>query len=331
MVAGAQSNGNERLNAWLQPHRYQPQRRYFDVRMNPWHYTDWGGLEGIVSSHVLWATESGGLNDPSEVTRAANSLLCTWEQALDRLVPDAPKEDADAWLRDMTGRVSESRFFFVSACLDGDKLQHWRSYARGRGYAIELDLNTEFRILGPQHLYRPGFAPNPWWRMVTYGDYDVGRSQRGGSLIHGREGIMEIALNEFAARSRGERPDEQAFWEHLEANYVSSVCFNKHHAYADEEETRLAFVDPPFADFVHMRSGGYAPSRSTAYLKVVADESDLYAYSIDRAPQLPIKSVKIGPRYGTEIKREIDQVTRLLRDHGYVDVDVTVSDIPYRS
>lgn len=322
-----------RIDRWTVPHPYLPNNRYFDLAIDPWHYTDRFGLEGILSSRVLWATESGGLNDPSEVTRAADALLSFWEVCRDQLPPEAPTEQADEWLRRMTKEVASQRFFFVSACYDGDKLAHWKSYAGGRGYAIELKRNTEFRLLQPESgtpLYWPGFAPTPWWRTVTYGDYENGRSSRGGSLTWGSDGIMEHVLNEFAANARGERPDEVAFWEHLEASYLRSVCFNKHEAYAEEDETRLAFIEPPFAGYVYERTGGYGPSGKTAFMKVAADHTDPLSYSTPQAPLLPIQSVRIGPRYGTEIDREIREISDLLQDHGYVGVRVTASEIPYR-
>jgi hypothetical protein len=322
-----------RTERWLTPHPYHPAHRYIDLAIDPWHYTDLGGLEGILSSNVLWATESGGLNDPSEVVRAAESLLKEWKASLDQLKPHAPIGEADTWLRKITDEVAGRRFFFVSACFDGDKLQHWKTYAGGRGYAIELKRNTEYRLLqadSGQPLYWPGFAPAPWWRAVTYGDYENGRSARGGSLLWSSDGIMEHVLNEFAARERGNRPDETAFWEHLEANYLRSVCFNKHEAYAEEEETRLAFIEPPFLGYVHQRAGGYGAPGSTSYIKAAADPENLDAYSTEKAPRLPIRSVRIGPRYGTELDREIRQVTDLLRDNGYEDVQVTASKIPYR-
>lgn len=322
-----------RTQRWLAPHPYHPARRYIDLAIDPWHYTDLGGLEGILSNNVLWATESGGLNDPSEVLRAAEQLLHGWKASLGELKSDAPIAEADTWLRKISEETAGRRMFFVSACYDGDKLQHWKTYAGGRGYAIELKRNTEYRLLQPdsgQALYWPGFAPAPWWRAVTYGDYENGRSSRGGSLLWGSDGIMEHVLNEFAARDRGARPDETAFWEHLEANYLRSVCFNKHEAYSDEEETRLAFIEPPFPGYVHQRAGGYGSSNSTSYMKAAADPANLDAYSTEKAPPLPMRSIRIGPRYGTELDREIRQVTDLLRDNGYEDVEVTASKIPYR-
>lgn len=160
--------------------------------------------------------------------------------------------------------------------------------------------------------------------------FHTGHSARGGSLFHGSDGIVEYLLDEFAAKSRALRPDEVAFGENLEAASLSSVCFNKHSAYSEEEETRLAFIELPSEGFVHHRDGGFSPSARTAYLKVTADQSDLHAYSVTRAQPLPIRSVRIGPRYGTEVSSEIATVTALLRDSGYPEVSVDASSIPYR-
>jgi hypothetical protein len=331
---GGQDQNQDRRNRWLTPHPFHPARRYIEFAINPWHYTTRQGLEGIISRNVIWATESGGLNDPSEVVRAGQSLLEAWDRSAVGLKPEAPADEADQWLREMTTTVSRRRFFFVSSCYDGDKLQHWKSYAGGRGYALEFDRNRDFRVLEPPSgpaIFWPGFAPSPWWRPVTYGDYENGRTARGGSLLFGREGIMEHALNEFAARARGERPDQAAFWEHLEQAYLVSVCFNKHEAYIEEDEARMVFVEPPWPGFVHEREGGFNPSGRTTYMQVAAardDEPD--AYSISSPGTLPVRRVRIGPRYGTEIDREIEEIAELLHEHGYTDVEVTASTIPFR-
>lgn len=326
----------DRRDRWLAPHPFNPDRRYLEYAIDPWHYTNRQGLEGIISSNTLWATESGGLNDPSEVVRASEGLLAAWERSVADLKPQAEAlaEDVDRWLREMTEMVSQRRFFFVSACYEGDKLHHWRSYASGQGYAIELDRNREFRLLEPASgpgLYWPGFAPNPWWRPVTYGDYETGRTARGASLLAGGEGVIERAFDAFDARARGDVPDEVAFWEHLERVYLVSICFNKHEGYSEEEEARMVFVEPPWAGFVHERVGGFHASGRTAFMKVAAapiDEPD--TYSISNPELLPIRSIRIGPRYGTEVDREVEEVAGFLRDHGYVNVEVTASTIPFR-
>ena len=142
---------------------------------------------------------------------------------------------------------------------------------------------------------------------------------------------MEHALNEFSARARGDRADDVAFREHLERAYLASVCFNKHEAYAEEEEARMVFVEPPWPGFVHHRDGGFSPSGRTAYMEVAAapiDEPD--TYSVFSPGHLPVRRVRIGPRYGTDIKSEIDEIVALLHEHGYAHVEVTASSIPFR-
>ena len=155
---------------------------------------------------------------------------------------------------------------------------------------LRLDRNREFRLLEPSSgpaLFWPGFAPNPWWRPVTYGGYDTGRTARGGSLLSGPEGVIERAFDAFAARSRGGVTDDIAFWDHLERVYLVSVCFNKHEGYADEEEARMAFVEPPWPGFVHERDGGFTDSGRTAFMKVTAapiDEPDTYSSAEPGSP-----------------------------------------------
>lgn len=320
-----------RDDRWFSPNPCVPEKRYFDWMFDVWHYTDQAGLEGIVSSDVLWATESGGLNDPSEVVLACDDLLATWEAQLGHLVPEAPVEEVDAWLRQITAETKARRFFFVSASSEGDKLQHWVTYAGGTGYALELERDSEFRLLQPGSapaLCMPAFVPFPWWRPVDYGPYYDEWGLSRGKFV-GRNGVMESILDGFAAKVRGDITDEELFWDELERVYLTSVCFSKHQGYAGEEEVRLVFAEPPSPAYVHRRAGRFGRSQ-TAYMEVTSDCTDLQAYSVAATTALPIKTVRIGPRYATDLDREVRHVTDLLRDHGYLDVTVTTSAIPYR-
>lgn len=190
----------EKHEKWLRPTKWPVDTRYFSWDFEVWHYTNLSGLEGIVTSNVLWATESGGLNDPSEVVGACEDLWLAWEEIRDDLIPDAPRDQVEEWLFCVLGLVRARRFFFVSACTDGDKLQHWKSYAGGKGYAVEFDRQIELRLLCPedrQKLYLPDFAPFPWWREVNYGPYWQFASQG-----HPFIAFFDSALTAFNALNR---------------------------------------------------------------------------------------------------------------------------------
>jgi hypothetical protein len=256
-----------------------------------WHYTNRTGLEGILSSHVLWASESGGLNDPSEVTGAVADLWAIWRLARDLLKPEAPGEEVEAWLQQIGDMTRGRRHFFVSACSGGDKLHHWAAYAGGTGYAIQFDPDQEVRILGTTaapKLFIPDFAPIPRWRDVTYDRYVPNFTE---FSRHGLGWVIEEALSTFAALRQGRLVvDQEGMYDHLERVYLSAVYFHKHEGYEEEEEVRIAVPEPPLDDYVFERDGGYSASGHTSYLKLAAagDDPDVTTYSINVTPRLPI-------------------------------------------
>jgi hypothetical protein len=70
----------------------------------------------------------------------------------------------------------------------------------------------------------------------------------------------------------------------------------------------------------------------TSYLKlaVAGPDSTPATYSTTMTRRLPILGVRVGPRYATDVEAEIAEVVGLLHQHGYDDVPVDTSRIPFR-
>ncbi|MDF0529581.1 DUF2971 domain-containing protein [Tsukamurella sp. 8F] len=134
-------------------------------RVDPWHedmglfhYTDIGGLWGILSSSQIWATHTYYLNDSSEIEFGLswiNELLKNGEKEAAKLVD---KEADEEWAS--TAYVLHKLYQFVGAaaltsrdtllrdsapfvsCLScaSDSLTQWQAYGnRGGGYSIQFD------------------------------------------------------------------------------------------------------------------------------------------------------------------------------------------------
>lgn len=99
-----------------------------------YHYTSAEGLQGILTSHQLWATEVQHLNDSSEGQYGLTICLEELDKAADALGGPAPR-----FVSDFRKHFSEARDTVYVACFceDGDLVPQWRGYgAAGAGYAI---------------------------------------------------------------------------------------------------------------------------------------------------------------------------------------------------
>ena len=99
-----------------------------------------GGLLGIVTKKVLWASDVWFMNDAREALYGLNAI----EHALKslKLPTDTGAEvrrRALGWLQDI--RQQEESLWSYIACLsfDGDDLSQWRAYGRPRGFSIGFD------------------------------------------------------------------------------------------------------------------------------------------------------------------------------------------------
>src|SRR5438105_13262936 len=101
------------------------------------HYTDRAGLQGILTSGRLWATNARHLNDTSELEYACdlvdsvlqNRLKCASSRVVATFLDDAY----------YTYSAYEALYavFVTSFCSAGNELSQWRAYAGdGEGYSI---------------------------------------------------------------------------------------------------------------------------------------------------------------------------------------------------
>jgi hypothetical protein len=106
-----------------------------------YHYITAAGLEGILKTSSLWATEARWLNDTDELTYAGRLIRET-------LLAEVPKIHVDyrAWLTAAAERivgevVSSQRFFIASLCERRDLLSQWRGYAAA-GHCMRFSSST---------------------------------------------------------------------------------------------------------------------------------------------------------------------------------------------
>lgn len=115
-----------------------------------YHYTDVGGLYGILKDQELWATHVGYLNDSREFHLGMDLI----KQRVKQMPAPRPRDPISGLIGSgvMTGlkqnfemlseKIPEEAGPYV-ACLSaaGDQLSQWRGYGAGGGYAICFDTN----------------------------------------------------------------------------------------------------------------------------------------------------------------------------------------------
>jgi hypothetical protein len=116
-----------------------------------WHYTDYSGFHGIVTSRKIWATDLRYLNDKEEFVHALNLAKKMLPEMIQELVQDSSERiPLIKGITDMVdhGELSPEnvQVFSASFCKEGDRLSQWRGYSKGTtGVSLGFNL-TDFRM-----------------------------------------------------------------------------------------------------------------------------------------------------------------------------------------
>lgn len=290
-----------------------------------WHYTNAQGLLGILQSDQLWATSTRMLNDGREI---AHGLDLLGNEAMRYLEDNSDLSPIQrAYISDCVGEsytaMLASDIYAICASLESDSLSQWRAYAGSGGYAIGLDPNVVLTIV-TEHTGRYFDVlenRTTGWRVVLYGDDDI--------TDHARSVFDFLASTAPAPDAK--RGSDQ--WNSLVRSGLFPLNLTapwiKHPGFADEREVRWAFTGEQatqIAGATHLRTNnlGIVP-----YLRVTAnvDPSGMsVSSSVSRA--LPIREIMVGPCPYPEAA--IRGLGSALKITGYHDVDITLSEVPYR-
>ena len=131
-----------------------------------WHYTTREGLEGILSTRKLWATDyRAQKTDELEFRHADEAILRLAEGlAADETLSAWHRDRIQVWigrLRNDPWRNAADRLFITCFCDAGDSAHMWSTFANeGTGFAFELVL------------LRESFVERNYGLMITQVDYD---------------------------------------------------------------------------------------------------------------------------------------------------------------
>jgi hypothetical protein len=300
-----------------------------------WHYTSAAGLLGIIESNSLRATSAAFMNDANEMKTGVRALRSSFEKIEDQL---SEAEVAIVRKSSLLGESSVFDLFLVSASRDPDLLTLWRSYGVEQvAYSIGFDRSVK---LSPREHNDadshpeppPGYADDEWdevdgepvrlydsdavysfggtWRDVDY-------IERGGTPAH------TSRIREFIER-RERSIEKGSFIVDVGSIADSPVNLEKDSAFKDEQELRIVVELNPSWKFVRYRVSRFG---LTPYIELAQTVGEDHVPAAARG-RLPIRHIRIGPT--TDSATAMRALEHFLDDHGYGEVGISVSDIPYR-
>lgn len=206
-----------------------------------WHYTDAGGLLGVLRNRQLWASSLGYLNDASEIAFGLESL----EEALEDLAKDSSSRRDDIWPSNIPLERSSVDVYAVSFSTEGDQLSQWRGYAGGTGYALGFKMDALVSVG-----MKPG-EPSLEPFLVRYG-----------------QEAKQFLRHELELRALG----NHGRLTEADAGYLlRNLPRYKHGSFAEESEWRLTIIDAD-PDTVDVRARG---GRLLPYVPVAIPRSAL--------------------------------------------------------
>jgi hypothetical protein len=273
-----------------------------DVPEILYHYTDAGGLLGMLMNSSIWATDYRFLNDKTELEHTRSMV----KELLDERDDDSKTNFKELYSEIM--RLQDipppGHAFVFSLTELADDLSQWRGYAReGRGFTIGFHGPTICRLVGSK---KTSF-------LLSRIQYD----KRGeiGALSRLLQEIEELAKTLSAQPGADLAAVNDAAARAFDVTIENRAVTNKHGSFASEKEWRLTrFIFEEDLDRVKVRSNG---DRLIRYL----DDT------LEKGGRLPIKRVGIGP--GFSGPEEVLAVKQLCRVSQY-DPEIYFADTPYR-
>jgi hypothetical protein len=264
-----------------------------------YHYTDFAGLLGILSTNDLWLTHSRFSNDEQELTHGYDIARRLIREARDQ--PVAPLPEWPVYLDRLSALLEQppaQGVYICCFCKANNLLSQWRGYAgNGNGVSIRMQPSRFDMVTGPDS---PHNGLMRLWK--TFYDQTT------------QEEILRLAI-----RSPFSAPGDI---DHRAARAADAIEFFiptfKNADFREEDECRLIFSPPehcPVQPAFRVRGSVLVPYYS---LKELCG-----------GRPLPVTGVTIGP--STNRVMNVESVRMMLAKFGYAGVTVDASPTPYRA
>ncbi|WP_433875220.1 DUF2971 domain-containing protein [Sinomonas atrocyanea] len=276
------------------------------------HYTNLDALKGIVTGHVLWASDVYSMNDPSEIRHGFAVLKRVWCE--ERATSAEP-----VWLIEYVDRLLDperlhtlfNSIYVLSACRKGDNLTQWRTYSGTDGWSIGLDTKRPLISKIDDHELEEGhFVVGASWARVVYKE----EQQRL---------LCRISIQNLMRAIRSEADGEaipSARTENFRFQILMLLASMKNPHYGDEREYRSIVAA---RDVVPKQRSSRRDDGKVRYLHVAGTTGGPnFEFG-----HLPIVELRAGP---TTSRQDLTEVRELLDATGYQSVHVLSSEIPWR-
>lgn len=261
-----------------------------------YHYTDSGGLKGILENLCIWATDVQFLNDAQELQFGRNELYEALGEYAKEIAPEGTPEGsaecsraaivmgARSYIEEGNSAQLSGYFspYVACFCEEGDLLSQWRGYASGGGYAIgfKSEALRQVALIDPRtgnqapsmmgsevNLIRVTYGPDAISEMVSSVIGKIAPRPQAHSGVHG----------------------------HYQAGTVviPALARIKHEAFREEREWRL--LTAPESAVAEFRTSGLG---LVPYLTLKIDSA-------------AIQEVVVGP--GSHMNLRLEGVRRLLK------------------
>ena len=265
-----------------------------------YHFTTLGGMEGILRSKAIWASDIRFLNDSVEYNYATALTEEVFEK-LDRVRFALLHE---TW-KEVRSNLLTTRIFVASFCIRGDTLGQWRGYSDGGvGFSVGIRRRNAW-LVGPKRAAT-------FYRCV----YDV-RAQRQ-LITTALKGPLEVyerlAAVSGANKTRLREQMQIVLWVQM----MLACAAIKHPAFREEQEWRCIIPNiVPGHSPVLVRAGEKTP---IPYTVVQLGKPDA---------KIEIPHIVVGPNPHSELA--VPAVRDLCLQHGIRIRRITRSSIPFRT
>lgn len=319
-----------------------------EVYKKLYHYTTWGGLQGIIKNQTLWATNYKSLNDYSEIIFFKDKLASlVYTHVLDgfkKLIKDRPdlrqkikkegglqkvvQHDAKGFVEAQYEALGDE-IYILSLCGQPERttiannglLSQWRGYGTGGGAALVFDTKKLEEILAIE-------AKRFEYSAVMIADiiYSDDEQKLQEELSDDLTILADIAKLFFNHKNLSQKIIAEA--EKGFHPFVKCISRYKHYGFSEENEVRVValptVIDGEYVKVAKAKDVTLMPEKKKKYRRKKGKSIPYIELFDSEDIDLPIEKIIIGPHKEKETRAAILQ-KRLRKTK----IEITCSDIPY--
>jgi hypothetical protein len=329
----------------------KPNKKVSEVYEKLYHYTTWEGLQGILETRTLWATNYKYLNDYSEINLFRDKFISLIQpyaaEATQELIKKLPKVNqiihkkgglhqvvqhevevlTDAWYKALGNEI-----FILSFCGESKipnvakngLLSQWRGYGTGGGAALLFDTKKLEEILtleAKRFEYGPLFIAD----LVYSDDEQKLKNELSDELAI----IVDIAKQFFDYENITQKK-EIADGPKGYMPFVTCISRYKHYGFSEENEVRvvaLPVVDKSYLEIAQLAQADgviLKPEKERKFRQKSGQHIPYIELFNSTDIELPIEKIIVGPH-----KEKEARATKLREKLEKRNIEIICSEIPF--